>query len=182
MNRDGKDTQDGTISNHPEFLCSRKNPSECRRVVGLMGCRLSHLRLNIGRILLLFVLAIAEGASEDGSEQSAKHGSGGCTAFGVVHGAGAADEHCGGEREDDEFIFHNITVFLGVKTPARTASYRTHTYNIVRIRNILRGENCVFSGVLVGLGESPRRGAFCSALMTLNSSILLLRLGDRLGL
>lgn len=67
MNRDGKDTQDGTISNHPEFLCSRKNPSEGRRVVGLMGCRLSHLRLNIGRILLLFVLAIAEGASEDGS-------------------------------------------------------------------------------------------------------------------
>jgi len=136
MNRDGKDTQDGTISNHPEFLCSRKNPSECRRVVGLMGCRLSHLRLNlalIGRILLLFVLAIAEGASEDGSaegsdggsfggfaafvvaddcaEEAAEHRASSRAAFSVVHGAGAADEHCGGEREDDEFIFHNITVF-----------------------------------------------------------------------
>ena len=43
------------------------------------------------------------------------------------------------------------------------------------------GEDLEIGG-FTGLGESPRRGAFCSALMTLNSSILLLRLGDRLGL
>jgi hypothetical protein len=49
--------------------------------------------------------------ADDGSEQSAKHGSGGCTAFGVVHGAGAADEHAGGEGEKDEFVFHNFSVF-----------------------------------------------------------------------
>ena len=136
MNRDGKDTQDGTISNHPEFLCSRKNPSECRRVVGLMGCR---LRLNIALILLLFILSIADGASEDGSaecadggsfggfaafvvaddcaEEAAEHRASSRAAFSVVHGAGAADEHGGGEREGEhrwgEFVFHNFSVFKG---------------------------------------------------------------------
>lgn len=67
-----------------------------------------------GRVLLfLLVLAIAEGAGEDGTaegadggsfggfttfvvtdhgtEESAKNGASGCAAFGVVHGAGAAD-------------------------------------------------------------------------------------------
>jgi len=85
-------------------------------------------------------------------------------------------------RERMTSLFFIISLFFKVETPARTASCRTHTYNIVRMRNLSRGELCFFSGVLVGLGESPRRGAFCSALMTLNSSILLLRLGDRLGL
>ena len=89
--------------------------------MGLMGCRLSHLGLNItliGGILLLFVLAIAEGASEDGSaegsdggsfggfaafvvaddcaEEAAEHRASSRAAFSVVHGAGAADEHAGG--------------------------------------------------------------------------------------
>jgi hypothetical protein len=87
----------------------------------------------------LFVLAIADGASEDGSaecadggsfggftafvvaddcaKEAAEHCASGCTAFGIVHGAGAADEHCGGEREGEhrwgEFVFHNFSVFKG---------------------------------------------------------------------
>ena len=74
---------------------------------------------------MLFVLPIAEGASEDGSfggfaafvvaddcaEEAAEHRASSRAAFSVVHGAGAADEHCGGEGEKDEFFFHNITVF-----------------------------------------------------------------------
>ena len=81
----------------------------------------------------LFVLAITEGTSEDGSaegsdggsfggfaafvvaddcaEEAAEHRASSRTAFGVVHGAGAADEHAGGEGEKDEFVFHNFSVF-----------------------------------------------------------------------
>jgi hypothetical protein len=106
------------------------------RFVRLMDCCLGNLWLDVAlirRVLLLFVLSVAEGpakdgsaqsadggsfsgfaafvVADDGSEQSAKHGSGGCTAFGVVHGAGAADEHAGGEGEKDEFVFHNFSVF-----------------------------------------------------------------------
>ena len=54
-------------------------------------------------------LVVADHAADDG----APHCAGRRAAFGVVHGAGTADEHAGSESEDDEFVFHIITVFKG---------------------------------------------------------------------
>ena len=108
------------------------------RFVRLMDCCLGNLWLNVAlirRVLLLFVLPVAEGASEDGSaegsdggsfggfaafvvaddcaEEAAEHRASCRTAFSVVHRAGAADEHCGGESEKDEFVFHDFVIVKG---------------------------------------------------------------------